>query len=99
MATSAGVFLALAPGATLAALVAWLVILATVRIVSVASLGAAATIPTWLALNPHSGGTALLNFTVAMALFVFWAHRSNIRRLLRGEEPRIGSRAARRDPA
>ena len=32
---------------------------------------------------------ALLTFLVLMALLVVWAHRSNIRRLLAGEEPSI----------
>ena len=92
VATSAGVFLALAPSAVLAALIAWLLVLATTRLVSVASLSAAVTIPVWLGFNPQPGGTMLLVFTVAMALFVFWAHRSNIRRLLKGTEPRIRTR-------
>ncbi|NIP60632.1 MAG: glycerol-3-phosphate acyltransferase, partial [Gemmatimonadetes bacterium] len=33
----------------------------------------------------------LLAFTVVLALFVIWAHRSNIGRLLRGEENRFAS--------
>lgn len=99
VATSAGVFLALAPRAVLAAVVVWLVLLATVRIVSVASLAAAVTIPVWLALVPHPGGPPFLGFTALMALFVIWAHRSNIRRLIRREEPRIRfSPSARRAP-
>ena len=98
VATSAGVLIALAPKAVLAALVAWLLVLAAVRIVSVASLAAAVTIPTWLFFRPGAGGAALLAFTIAMALFVFWAHRSNIRRLLAGTEPRIGRPAPDRDP-
>ncbi len=30
--------------------------------------------------------------TLIMALLVWWAHRANIRRILRGEEPRIGEK-------
>ena len=32
---------------------------------------------------------ALMAFLILMAAFVVWAHRSNIRRLLAGEEPSI----------
>ena len=39
---------------------------------------------------PHSGGMTLVGFTTALAVFVFWAHRTNVRRLLRGEENRFG---------
>ena len=28
----------------------------------------------------------------ALSLLLFWAHRANIRRLLAGEEPRIGAK-------
>jgi len=94
IATSAGAFLALAPWGVLVALIAWLVVTFTTRIVSLGSLAAAVTLPVSLFFLPHKGGDALLAFTVALALFVFWAHRSNIRRLLRGEENRFGKKKA-----
>ena len=90
IATSAGAFLALAPWATLVALGAWIGAVFLTRIVSVASLGAAVALPLALLFLPHKGGPTLLVFTVALAVFVFWAHRSNIRRLLKGEEHRFG---------
>jgi glycerol-3-phosphate acyltransferase PlsY len=31
--------------------------------------------------------------SVAISLLVFWTHRSNIARLRRGEEPRVGRKA------
>jgi acyl phosphate:glycerol-3-phosphate acyltransferase len=90
IATSAGAFLALAPWATLVALGAWIGTVFLTRIVSVASLAAAVALPLALIFLPHRGGTTILFFTLALAAFVFWAHRSNIRRLLRGEEHRFG---------
>jgi len=90
IATSAGAFLALAPWATLVALGAWIGAVFLTRIVSVASLAAAVALPLAIMFLPHRGGTTLLFFTFALAAFVFWAHRSNIRRLLRGEEHRFG---------
>lgn len=90
VATSAGVFLALAPLACAAALGVWLVVAFSTRFVSVASIAAAAALPALVAVLPHRGGRGLVGFTAALALVVIWAHRSNVRRLLRGEESRFG---------
>lgn len=94
VATSAGVFLALAPLAVLGGFVVWAMVVATTRYVSAASIAAALALPLLVAVTPHRGGDGLLWFTAALALFVTWAHRSNIGRLVRGEENRIGRRAA-----
>jgi len=88
--TSAGVFLALAPWAVLGGFLVWLALMAMTRYVSVASMGAAVTLPLFVVYTPHSGGAGLTGFTVALAAVVVWAHRSNIRRLIRGEESRFG---------
>lgn len=90
MATSAGVFLALAPWACLGALGVWLLVTFSTRIVSVGSIGAALALPVLVALLPHQGGRGVVAFTVALAAFVIWAHRANVRRLLKGEEHRFG---------
>ncbi len=92
VATSAGVFLGLAPWAVLGAFLVWLAVVGTTRYVSAGSVAAALLLPVLVALTPHDGGTTLLWFTVALALFVTWAHRSNIGRLIRGEETRIDKR-------
>ena len=47
-------------------------------------------LPAAVALTPHQGGVALSWFALALAGFVVWAHRANIKRLLRGEEHRFG---------
>ena len=90
IATSAGVFLGLAPWAVLAGFVVWLTTVALTRIVSLASMLAALTIPVAVLLLPHPGGMALQWFTIALAVFVIWAHRANVGRLMRGEEHRFG---------
>jgi len=89
VATSAGAFLALAPWATLLAFGAWVGAAALTRIVSVASLVAAVALPVAVALTRPPGGDALLGSSVLLAAFVFWTHRSNLARLLRGEEHRF----------
>lgn len=90
IATSAGVFLGLAPAAVLVGFVVWGLTVATTRIVSLASMLAALAVPIAVWLIPHQGGTLLQGFTIALAAFVIWAHRDNVRRLLRGEEHRFG---------
>ncbi len=56
-------------------------------------MGAALSLPALVALTPHQGGGGILGFTVALALVVVWAHRANVRRLMRGEEHRVGGGA------
>lgn len=90
VATSAGVFLGMAPWAVLGGFLVWLVVVLTTRYVSAGSMAAAATLPLFVWLTPHRGGGGLVVFTVALAAFIVVAHRSNIRRLLRGTESRVG---------
>lgn len=89
VATATGVFLALAPWATLIAAGIWLVVLAVGRYVSVASLCAAASLPVAVALL-DGRRPSLVILSAIVAAFVFWTHRANIGRLRRGQEPRIG---------
>ena len=96
MATGAGVFLALAPWAVLGGLVLWTTLTFATGYVSVGSIAAAAALPLLVALTPHAGGRAVLWFSLALGAFVVWAHRGNIRRLVRGEENRF--RGGRPEP-
>ena len=88
VATSAGVLAAVAPVAALAGFVAWVVALLVTRTVSVASIVAALTVGVAGLFIPGIGVSGRVFFGF-IALFVVWAHRSNIKRLLAGEEPRI----------
>jgi glycerol-3-phosphate acyltransferase PlsY len=97
--TAAGVFLGLAPLPVLAALVVWLGLVFSTRIVSVSSLAAAVTLPTalWIQkrfFDPRIPGF-LLWITIALAVLIVFTHRSNIKRLVRGEEHRFGSKSGR----
>lgn len=93
VATSAGVFLALAPWAVLVGFATFALTVAVTRYVSLGSILAAAVLPFAVAVTrpalPDEARPGLLAFTSALAVFVVWAHRSNIGRLLRGEEKRI----------
>lgn len=88
VATGAGVYLALAPAATGLSLVVWLSLVIGVRIVSVASLAAATTLPGFIWLTGH-GGDFVFWASLPLAALVWWTHRSNLRRLLSGREPRV----------
>ena len=90
MATSAGVFLGLAPWAVLGGFIVWCGITFSMGYVSLGSIGAAFALPILIALTPHQGGAMLVWLSSALAALVIWAHRSNIRRLKRGEENRLG---------
>lgn len=90
VATSAGVLLALAPAAIVVGLVVWSILVFTTRIVSVASIAAAAVVPVVIYWTRGTGAEFWLS--VALAAFVIYAHRNNIRRLIRGEEHRFGRR-------
>ena len=93
VATAAGVFLALAPIPTLAALATWLLVVLLSGYVSLASLAAAIALP--IAIATLVGvSSVLFGVSVAIALFVFWTHRANIGRLRRGEEHRFGRKAS-----
>jgi acyl phosphate:glycerol-3-phosphate acyltransferase len=89
VATAAGVFLALAPVAVASAFVAWVAVVAISRMVSLASLGAAVVLIAALLVTENPVPVQLLG--VAVAVFVVFAHRTNIVRIARGEEYRFGA--------
>ena len=90
VATSAGVFLALAPWAILIGFIVWGVTVTLTRIVSLSSILAALVLP--LAVFVTNEPPIELGLSVALAAFVIYAHRQNIRRLAHGEEARFGRR-------
>jgi glycerol-3-phosphate acyltransferase PlsY len=92
MATSAGVFLGLAPWAVLGGLVVWCLLTFSSRYVSVGSIGAALALPPLVLYTPHTGGRGLIWFASGLAAVIIWAHRGNVGRLLSGEENRFGRR-------
>lgn len=96
IATSAGAFAGLAPIAFACALTVFLLVFAARRIVSLASLSAAITLPLAVFLAGRSGiadrHASVLWGTVAVMLAVVVKHRSNIRRLVAGTEPALARR-------
>jgi len=87
VATSTGVFLGLLPIATLIAAVVFGVVVAITRIVAAGSIAAALALTIAAFFLPASW--PLRAIVLAMALFVIYKHRDNIRRMLKGEENRF----------
>ncbi len=91
--TAAGMLFSLYPVAGVICLIIFLVVLSTGRYVSVSSMTAAISLPiVILILNKffkYSISKELFYFAIFMAALIVFTHRSNIKRLIRGEENRI----------
>jgi len=71
-------------------LLTWLTMTLTFRVSSLSALISFTLIPVYYWLVE---GRAFITFVLALlSLMLFWRHRENLRRLLRGEESRVGSR-------
>jgi glycerol-3-phosphate acyltransferase PlsY len=90
VATACGVVLALAWPVAAACGATWLLVAVLIRISSAAGLVATALGPlyAWLL----TGDLQLVQMTAIMALLIWMRHAANIKRLLRGQEPKIGRR-------
>lgn len=95
VATATGVFLALSPVAVGVALAAWLVVLRRSRMVSAASIVAALVLV--IALIITEDRPQVMTLGILVATFVIYAHRSNLRRIIRGEEYRFGTGGGKPD--
>ena len=90
VATFLGVLIPLLPIAAGIYAAIWLILLLTLRISSVAGMTAAVSAPV-TAFVLHSPYTLML---LGFAVLVLWKHRENIARLMKGTEPRIGTRTS-----
>jgi glycerol-3-phosphate acyltransferase PlsY len=87
VATGFGVFLGLAPQVILLALLFFLATFALSRIVSLASLVAAALTPLLLLILSYPKGHVAAGLVIA--LFIILRHHENIARLWKGQEPKF----------
>jgi acyl phosphate:glycerol-3-phosphate acyltransferase len=90
VATYLGVCLALYWPVGLAFAATWIGAALVWRISSLSALIAIALSSTYFLLLHQD---AYAGLALVLSLLIYWMHRDNIRRLLRGEEPRIGAKA------
>lgn len=90
VATAIGTCLGLYWPIALVFAVVWLAMLAISRISSLGGMSAAiaAPIASWLLGEPE-----FVPFLAAITAIVLWQHRANIGRLLKGQEPKVGSKS------
>ena len=86
VATMTGVALALHPYAALAAMGVYLLVFLIARISALGSLIAVLTYPVWIIWVFRSDSLSLRLFSLFVVILVLITHRSNILRLIRGEE-------------
>lgn len=92
VATTTGVALAIHPFGALAAMGIYLLVFLFTRISAVSSLSAVFTYPVWIIWVFRSESTAIRIFSVVVVVLVLITHRSNIRRLVLGQEKSLFSR-------
>jgi glycerol-3-phosphate acyltransferase PlsY len=93
IATTAGVYLALAPWAVLVALVVFILAVLLTKYVSVGSIAAAIALPitVWV-MAPQNLFLGIV--TTALGLMAVYKHKSNIQRLMAGTENRLGKKTS-----
>ena len=95
VATGLGMFLALSWKVGLASLGIFLIVLAKSKFVSLSSIAAAILLPIFMFFNldnsSNIGNASHPYFVISLivSLLVVWKHRTNINRLLKGEESKI----------
>ena len=102
VATGLGVFAALCPLAALAAAILFVLVLASWRFVSLASISAAAATPllVYFLWAPHHAPPLVVSFgTLIAAALIIYKHDANLQRLVEGTEPRFILRKPKGDSA
>tara|TARA_Y100001968_G_scaffold139535_1_gene127687 strand:+ start:6369 stop:6989 length:621 start_codon:yes stop_codon:yes gene_type:complete len=92
VATGLGLFLGLSWPVGLASLGIFGIVLSVTRFVSLASIIAAISLPLLMFFSFDTGNvsSAYLSVSFISMAMVLWRHRSNMKRLLQGTEPKIG---------
>lgn len=91
VATATGVFLALDPRVVAGAVIVFLIVLIATRIVSLASIISAASLPLFIHFLAH-GPFWRMVVSIVISIAIIAKHHSNIARLTQGRERRMGHR-------
>ena len=89
VATGLGMFLALSWKVGLASLGIFLIVLAKSKFVSLSSISAALLLPIFMFFNLGNFLHPYFIISLIVSLLVIWKHRTNIHRLIKGEESKI----------
>ena len=92
VATGLGMFLALSWKVGLASLGIFLIVLANSKFVSLSSISAAIFLPILMFLNEGETNHPYFIISLIVSILVIWKHRTNIRRLIKGEESKINNK-------
>jgi len=100
VATTLGVFIAIAPFISFLSIIVWLIITKFTKYVSLASMIAIGSFPIFIFISQYLGSNRLLNeynttvFLTSAVIFllVLFSHRTNIQRLIKGIEHKIGGK-------
>ena len=87
-ATLVGALLGIQPALLIPVLAVWLLVVVLSGYVGLATMCASVTLPIYLCATQDSPPVALTTFSIVMALFVIYTHRTNIARMLQHSEPR-----------
>ena len=89
VATALGVYLALSPLLALFALIVFAIVIAASRIVSLASILAAVCAPIFTMICYSQFYSPYTPWLMAISALVIYRHKSNLQRLISGDEPRF----------
>ena len=92
VATGLGMFIALSWQVGLASFGTFLIIVSLTKIVSLSSITAALLLPLYMLRYTGTFNHSFTLFSFIVSIIVVWKHRSNINRILKGEEPKIISK-------
>jgi len=92
VATGLGMFIALSWKVGLASFGTFLIMISLTKIVSLSSITAAILLPVYMFKYIGTFNDPYTIFSFIVAIIVIWKHRSNINRILKGEEPKLNKK-------
>ena len=92
VATGLGMFIALSWKVGLASFGTFLIMISLTKIVSLSSITAAILLPVYMFKFVGTFNDPYTIFSFIVAIIVIWKHRSNINRILKGEEPKLNKK-------
>ena len=92
VATGLGMFIALSWEVGLASFGTFLMVISLTKIVSLSSISAALLLTIYMFIYVGTFNHPFTIFSFIVASIVIWKHRTNINRLLKGEEPKISKK-------